>query len=258
MIQRVALAQGNTTASLQIYTTLQTQLAEVLHITPSPETVALAEQSRLLIAHDKRLLNAIGNSPPSQFAPPFLGRANAFCCLVESFQRASDRQPHITLVIGETGIGKTRLADEFMAWCRAQGADVLHGHAFEIGGRLPYQVLVEALRERLEAENAPDDLLEDVWLAEISRLLPELQVRYPDLPTPTEDELIAKGRLFEAIVQLFNALAQRAPLVLVLDDLQWIDESSLDLLRYLGHSWKERGTRILLLGGVRSEELDLT
>jgi DNA-binding SARP family transcriptional activator len=254
----VALAQGNTTASLQIYTTLQTQLAEVLHITPSPATVALAEHSRMLAAHEKRPQGAIESSPPSQLASPLLGRAKAFRCLVESFQKASARQPQAVLVVGEAGIGKTRLANEFVAWGRAQGADVLRGHAFEIGGRLPYQSLVEALRERLETENAPDDLLEDVWLAELSRLLPELQVRYPDLPTPTEDELIAKGRLFEAVAQLLNALAQRAPLVLLLDDLQWVDEASLDLLHYLGHSWKQQGSRVLLLGAVRSEEVELT
>jgi hypothetical protein len=49
---------------------------------------------------------------------------------------------------------------------------VLAGHAFELGGRLPSQLLVDALRPRLEAENAPEDLLEDLWLAELSRLLP--------------------------------------------------------------------------------------
>jgi len=241
-----------------MYTTLQARLAEGLDIMPSPETVALAEHSRMLAARYKRPSATVESGPPSQFVSPLLGRAKAFRLLVESFQRVRAKQPQAVLVVGEAGIGKTRLAEEFVAWSRAQGADVLRGHAFEIGGRLPYQSLVEALRERLEAENAPDDLLEDVWLAELSRLLPELQVRYPDLPTPTEDELIAKGRLFEAVAQLLGALAQRAPLVLLVDDLQWVDGASLDLLHYLGHSWKEQGSRVLLLGAVRSEEMELT
>ncbi|HET8852355.1 MAG TPA: hypothetical protein VFN02_07505, partial [Ktedonobacteraceae bacterium] len=111
--------------------------------------------------------------------------------------------------------------------------------------------------ERLEAENAPEDLLEDLWLAELTRLLPELRVRYPDLPVPTEDELTAKGQLFEAVARLFEALARRAPLLLLLEDLHWVDGASLDLLRYLGHSWKEHGNRVLLLGTVRSEGLEL-
>src|SRR5207245_4029460 len=125
--------------------------------------------------------------------------------------------------VGEAGIGKTRLGTEFGAWARAQGADVLSGHAFEMGGRLPYQPLVEALRPRLEAENAPEDLLEDLWLAELSRLLPELRLRYPDLPAPTGDELTTKVRLFEAVARLVDVLAQRAPLVLLVADLHWPD-----------------------------------
>src|SRR2546429_4820234 len=133
----------------------------------------------------------------------------------------------------------------------------MRGQALEMGGRLPYQPLVEALRERLEAENAPEDLLEDLWLTELARLLPELRVRYPDLPVPTQDELTAKGRLFEAVARLFEALARRAPLVLLLDDLQWVDGASLDLLRYLGHAWREHGSRVLLLGTLRREGLEL-
>src|SRR5207237_9373780 len=134
----------------------------------------------------------------------------------------------------------------------AQGAQELSGQSFEVGGRRPHQPRVEALRQRREAENAPEDLLEDLWLTELARLLPELRVRYPDLPVPTQDELTAKGRLFEAVARLFDALARRAPLVLLLDDVHWLDGASLDLLRYLGHSWKEHGSRVLLLGTVRS------
>src|SRR5260370_6123092 len=116
--------------------------------------------------------------------------------------------------------------------------------------------MVEAVRPRLEEENAPEDLLDDLWLAELSRLLPELRVRYPDLRAPTEDELTAKLRLFEAVARLLDALAQRAPLVLLLDDLQWVDGASLDVVRYLARSWKGHSSRVLLLGTLRSEGLE--
>ena len=82
-------------------------------------------------------------------------------------------------------------------------------------------------------------------------------MRYPDLPAPTQDELTAKIRLFEAVARLFDALAQLAPLVLLLDDLHWMDGASLDLLRYLGHYWSRQRSRVLLLGTVRSEGLEL-
>ena len=91
------------------------------------------------------------------------------------------------------------------------------------GGRLPYQPLVEVLRDRLERENAPEDLLSDVWLAELSRLLPELRERYPDLPEATFDETTARSRLFEAISRLGQALAEPVPLVLFVDDVQWAE-----------------------------------
>ena len=185
---------------------------------------------------------------------PLVGRASAFNQLIGSFQQAQQGQPQAVLVVGEAGIGKTRLVTEFVAWAQSQGAEVLSGYAIAMGGRLPYQLPVEALRQRMQAENAPENLVEDLWLAELARLLPELRVRYPDLPAPTQDELAAKVRLFEAVARLVDALAKRTSLVLLLEDLHWVDGASLDLLRYLGGYWKEHGSRVLLLGTMRSDQ----
>ncbi|TMD67792.1 MAG: hypothetical protein E6I97_22825, partial [Chloroflexi bacterium] len=260
-LMRVDLALGDPSAAGRVYATLRARLAEELRVPPSVETVALADQMGASAAASRGSTPArraaVESRPPSELTAPLVGRAAAFSQLVASFQQARRGQPQAVLLVGEAGIGKTRLASEFVAWARAQGAQVLSGQAFELGGRLPYQPLVEALRERLEAENAPEDLLEDLWLTELARLLPELRVRYPDLPVPTQDELSAKVRLFEAVARLFDALARRAPLLLLLEDLQWVDQASLDLLRYLGHAWREHGNRVLLLGTVRREGLEL-
>jgi predicted ATPase/DNA-binding SARP family transcriptional activator len=260
-LMRIYLAQGDLTAGGRIYTTLRARLAEELHIKPSTETEALAERLRIVEArrgttpaHPSRTKES---QPPDELEAPLVGRTAAFRQLMGRYQQAQQGQPQVVLLVGEAGIGKTRLANELIAWAWAQGTEVLRGRAFELGGRLPYQPLVVALRERLEAENAPEDLLEDLWLAELSRLLPELRLRYPDLPASTQDELSGKLRLFEAVARLIDALAQRSPVVLLLDDLHWIDGASLDLLRYLGHAWKSQGSRVLLLGTVRSEELEL-
>ena len=260
-LMRVHLAQGDPTAALQAYATLRARLAEELRVKPSAETVALAERVRAAQARRGAVAAhpspTVESRPPGELVAPLVGRAAAFRKLMSRYQQARQGQPQAVLLVGEAGIGKTRLASEFVAWAAVQGAEVLRGHAFELGGRLPYQPLVEALRTRLEAENAPEDLVEDLWLAELSRLLPELRLRYPDLPAPTQDELSGKLRLFEAVARLLDALAERAPVVLLLDDLQWIDGASLDLLRYLGHAWKARSSRVLLLGTVRSEGLEL-
>src|SRR5262249_1507336 len=135
---------------------------------------------------------------------------------------------------GEAGVGKTRLATEFLAWATAHGADVLVAPAFEMGGRVPYQPLVDALRPRLERENALGDLLSDVWLAELARLLPELVERFPDVQVPSGDEAVARVRLFEAVARLGQALgaAPGRVVALFVDDLHWADTATLDVLRY--------------------------
>jgi DNA-binding SARP family transcriptional activator len=261
-LMRVHLALGDASAALQVYATCQARLAEELRVKPAADTVALAEYIRATAASRQGSsptrpspATTARSRPTGELAAPLVGRAAAFSQLLGRYQQARQVQPQVVLIVGEAGIGKTRLAHEFAGWAHAQGADVLSGRTFETRGQLPYQPLVEALRPRLEEENAPEELLDDLWLAELARILPELRVRCPDLPAPTEDELAAKLRLFEAVARLLDALAQRAPLVLLLDDLHWMDGASLDLLRYLGRFWSRHGSRVLLLGTVRRDGL---
>jgi DNA-binding SARP family transcriptional activator len=182
---------------------------------------------------------------------PLVGRAGPLATLRRAFARVQTGRTQLVVLQGEAGIGKTRLAGEFLAWSREQGADVLVGRGFEAEGRLPYASLVGGLRSRLERENAPDDLLSDLWLAELARLLPELRERYPDLPHTTEDGTLGQGRLYEAVAQLGQALAARRPLVLFLDDAQWMDAATRDLVRYIVQRWTENEVRILVLLAVR-------
>ncbi len=100
----------------------------------------------------------------------------------------------------------------------------------------------------------PDDLLSDRWLAELSRLLPELCDRYPDLPAPLGDKSVARNRLFEAVARLLQALAARTLLVVFIDDVQWADAASLDVIHYLARRFAESATPALLLLTLRMEE----
>jgi predicted ATPase len=172
-------------------------------------------------------------------------------------EQAQQGRPSLVLLEGAAGMGKTRLAQEFLDWADEQGADVLSGRALQTRGALPYAPLVQALRPRLEQVNAPDDLLCDMWLAELGRLLPELRERYPDLSPVTEDETLGQGRLFEAVARLGVELAERAPLVLFLDDVQWADAATQDLLCYLIRRWSEAGVRAVTVLAVRTEDAEL-
>ncbi|MCZ7568770.1 MAG: AAA family ATPase [Ardenticatenaceae bacterium] len=237
---------GDKTAALQAYERCRAILVAELGLEPSPETHALAE--RIRSTKGERMKDEDRRYPSSLTHLPFVGRSIKHLQLVTAFHAAKQEQAQVVIIEGEAGIGKTRLATEFLSWATDQGADVLRGRAFEAGGRLPYQPLIEALRRRVEQENAPEDLLSDVWLAELSRLLPELRDRYPDLPLPTADENEARSHLLEAVARLGQALAERqGPVVIFIDDLHWADVASLDLLHYCGHAWAEAGLPVLLL-----------
>jgi DNA-binding SARP family transcriptional activator len=249
-------ALGDTADALQVYeqyrsTLKQNQLAE-----PGPEAEALAAR----IEAENR--QTVSSRPSARSAtrlpePPFVGRSEEFGVLVEEYHFARGGSARAVAVAGEAGIGKTRLVEQFLRWALAEGADVLKGTAFEATGGLPYGPLVGALRERVDRERAPDDLLDDVWLSELSRLLPELNERYPDLPPPVSDEVSAKVRLFEAVATFVAALAERKPVVFSVDDLQWADAATLDLLRYASRRWAEEGAPVLLMMAARNETPEL-
>ncbi len=260
LLMRLHFVAGDRSAALQVYTDCKAMLAEEFHTVPAPETESLARRIRTQAPpqHHSLPTQFVQRDPSSSaLEGPLVGREQEYTTLMQRYRAACHTHAQVVALIGEAGIGKTRLATEFLTWTVAQGADMLQGRAFETGGRLPYQPLVDALRRRLEQENAPDDLLSDVWLVELTRLLPELRDRYPDLPLPFSGlgEAEARTRLFEAIARLFQALAEQAPLVLFLDDLQWADAASLDLLQYVGLSLAEHRTPVLLLLTLREDAL---
>jgi DNA-binding SARP family transcriptional activator len=237
-LMRLRFSRGDRVGALGAYARCRTVLAEELQVEPEPETVALAKRIR----HTAPLR-------PAQVRPAraSAGRIAEFGTLIERYQHAQAGQPQLVLLQGEGGIGKTRLATEFARWAIAQGADVLMGKALQTERPLPYQPLVEVLRRRLEQEQAPATLVSEVWLAELAHLLPELRERYPDLSVPAPDEVFGHARLFEATARLIRAWAARRPLVLLLDDVQWADPATLDLLLYLARSLAEQPAPVLLL-----------
>ena len=247
---RAHFSAGERGQALETYESCQAMLAAELGIEPDPDTVGLAErirtQARPVHTHLRRTVIQ-PRRPDTSVAflgDLFTGRISEYQVLVNSFERAVAGQPQFVVLRGDAGIGKTRLARKFLSWAGAQGAELLQGGAFESGSHLPFQPLVDALRLRLSYENSPKDLLGDVWWPPLSRLLPELPQHDPGLPPATEGHSdlkveVTQAQLFEPLVQLTLLLAGRAPLVLFVDDLQWTDSATLDLLQYAIRRWRD-------------------
>jgi len=263
---RAHFAAGERGQALETFEACRTILATELGIEPEPDTAALAERIRM---HSPLVHPSDHHAAPQPQRPDtsvnflgslFAGRSSEYQALHKSYGRAAESQPQFVVLRGEVGIGKTHLARKFIQWANAQGAELLLGSAFESGSHLPFQPLVEALRLRLEGESSLTHLVNEIWLSPLSRLLPELRQHHPSLspapgepPHPEADQ--SQVLLYEPLVQFMLALAKRAPLVLFMDDLQWTDSATLDLLHYAIRRWQENSARVLFLASIRSEAL---
>jgi predicted ATPase len=184
----------------------------------------------------------------------------------------------LLIIQGEAGIGKTRLAEEFLATVAKSGAEILSARCYAEQRALAYAPFVQALQSGLRDRRLGNRLamLSAAVRAEAARLVPELAppavppdtplrrlrthgTAHDDLPA-APDEPGAQARFLDAITQVVLALAhdsgparQDAPGVLFLDDVQWLDEASLDLLSFLIRRLPEATLCILL--AWRTEEV---
>jgi ATP/maltotriose-dependent transcriptional regulator MalT len=157
-----------------------------------------------------------------------VGRAEELGSLARALAELDRGRSVAILLVGEPGIGKTRLLTEFGARADAEGHLVLSGSASELERDLPFSLFVDALDEYVRGLD-PELVahLEDDVRTELAHVLPSLTTLAGDSPSALQHE---RYRSHRAVRALLEELASRQPLVLVLDDLHWADPASIELL----------------------------
>ncbi|MGD2077396.1 MAG: protein kinase, partial [Chloroflexota bacterium] len=179
-----------------------------------------------------------------------VGREREFADLVALWQSTTSGKGQVALISGEPGIGKTRLVRELAVHAEISGGLALSFSCYEEFGR-PYSPFVRLIEEALDRDNL---LLEDLpgpAQASIIALLPEMAA---DASIEVQPEsAIQQTQLFDGLATFFSFMAGRKPLLIVLDDLHWLDSGSTLLFQHLAH----RAGRLSLMIAGTYRELEL-
>lgn len=196
---------------------------------------------------------------PLRLAPsfPFVGRSAELATLHTLWSEVGEGR-RVALVAGDPGAGKSRLVREFAHQVAGARGIVLYG-ASDATVSIPYQPMIEALEHLLgHLEQAdPEQLVLGLGPAggELVRLFPHLSKLVEGMPPPTPDADTERYRLHRAVVALLRDVSRRNAVLLVLDDLQWADRSTLLLLQHLARAATD--VRLLVVGVFRDSAADM-
>ena len=173
----------------------------------------------------------------------------------QAVDRALAGSGGVALIAGEAGLGKTRLVDEIAAEAKARGMFVVRGQCYDMEGAPPFVPFVEAIEYGLTVV-ARDAFRAAMGEAgpEIARFVPKVRVAYPDLPPPLAlptDQ--ARHYMFESVCDFFDRAAAIQPMLIVLEDLHWADESTTQLLESVARRVEQAA--LLVIGTYRDVDL---
>ncbi len=237
---RLHALNNDRASALRVFHTCTTILQRELDVEPSAATQEVYEQLLGTETITPELATTAAFSP-------LVGRDGEWTQMLEAWKEVvADGEPHTFMLSGVAGIGKTRLVEEIVQWAGRQGIVKSSARCYAAEGSLAYAPVTTWLR----SHSLPP--LEDVWLEEVTRLLPEVLAQRPDLPQPGAlTEAWQRQHLFEGLSRAILGIGQ--PLLLTIDDLQWCDQDTLEwihfLLRFNPHA------QLLVIGTYRPEEI---
>jgi class 3 adenylate cyclase/tetratricopeptide (TPR) repeat protein len=187
----------------------------------------------------------------------FVGRDSERADMRRFVEQAAGGRGALVMIGGEPGVGKTRITEEVAEEAASRGMMALVGHCQETEAPLPYAPVVEILEATTRGVSR-ETLLEAFGDAapELARILPELRRIFPDLPPPLDLPPEQERRyLFNCFTEFLERASHLQPLLFVLEDVHWADESTLLLLQHLAE--RLANMPILMLATYRDVELDV-
>jgi predicted ATPase/DNA-binding SARP family transcriptional activator len=245
LLMRLHRLNHDHAGAIRIYQTAREILERELGISPGP----ILQQAYERIQQTESVENGRKKTASPPLLQPLIGRQAEWQQLRNAWQRSANGSAGMVLISGEAGIGKSRLAEEMVLWAEQQGILTARAHAYGVEGQLTLAPVTEWLRDA--HFQASFGALEPIWLIEISRLLPELRLNDPKLPKPEPiTEYGQRQRFFEALARAI--LFPKHPTLLLVDDLQWCDQETIEWLHFLLRF--DPHLPLLILGTVRSNE----
>lgn len=187
--------------------------------------------------------------------PTLIGRTTDLATLHQLIDQAKGGRGYVALLSGEAGIGKSRLVAEAKSYAAAHNFLLLQGNCFPADLSCPYAPLLDLLRTYAASQQAASVSIDAApFPRELSPLLPDLVPLLPDQPLASSPDLEQeKRRLFAALAQFFTGQARKQALLLIIEDLHWSDDTSLEFLHYLAR--RSTTLPLLLLLTYRSDEV---
>ncbi|MDX1646873.1 MAG: AAA family ATPase [Longimicrobiales bacterium] len=260
-LMRALARSGDRAEAIRYAEAHASRLEAELGATPAPDLMALAQEMR----HGS---GGVGKArpwkstsspatPKAEFGStrpsiefPLLGRSEEWGTLVGSWRQGAG-SPHMLVISGVPGIGKTRLAEELLIRGHREGMTCVRSRCYALEGRLAYAPVAECVRS--DAVRAGLRHLEAVWRHEVARIAPELAIseREPEPGGPLTEEW-QRRRLFEALARAILSAPQ--PIVWLIDDLQWCDSDTLQWLRFLMRF--DTDADLAIVATVRDDEIE--
>jgi len=198
--------------------------------------------------------DATAAAPVLAESTPFVGRDEERAEMRRLMEQAIAGHGSIILIRGEPGVGKTRLAHELVLEARARGMGDQIGRCYEMEGAPPYIPYVEMMQNAMRADPATFRAALGENAGEVAKILPELRRVYDDIPPPLElPPEQERLYLFNSMLEFLERVTRVAPLLLVLDDLHWADDATLQLAQHIA----QRQDKMALLTVITYRDIEL-